>query len=55
VPKVNAVTSADVVDAAARYLDPDKLTTLVVGDYSAIAESLRGLNLGEPQLKAAEF
>jgi len=55
VPKVNAVTSADVVDAAARYLDPAKLTTLVVGDYSAIAESLRGLNLGEPQLKAAEF
>jgi predicted Zn-dependent peptidase len=55
VPNVNAVTSADVVGAAARYLDPAKLTTLVVGDYSAIAESLRGLNLGEPQLRAAEF
>jgi len=55
VPKVNAVTSADVVDAAARHLDPAKLTTLVVGDYSAIAESLRGLNLGEPQLHAAGF
>ena len=55
VPKVNAVTSRDVVDAAARYLDPAKLTTLVVGDYSAIAETLRGLNLGEPQMRAAEF
>ncbi len=55
VPKVNAVTSSDVVDAAARYLDPAKLTTLVVGDYSAIAETLRGLNLGEPQVRAAEF
>jgi predicted Zn-dependent peptidase len=55
VPKVNAVTSTDVVDAAVRYLDPAKLTTLVVGDYSAIAESLRSLNLGEPQLRAAEF
>jgi zinc protease len=55
VPKVNAVTSADVVKAAAQYLDPARLTTLIVGDYSAIAESLRGLNLGEPQLKAAEF
>ena len=54
-PKVNAVTSADVVDAAARYLDPARLTTLVVGDHSAIAESLRGLNLGEPQLRAVEF
>jgi predicted Zn-dependent peptidase len=49
------VTSADVVKAAAQYLDPARLTTLIVGDYSAIAESLRGLNLGEPQLKAAEF
>lgn len=55
VPKVNSVTSADVVKAAAQYLDPARLTTLIVGDYSAIAESLRGLNLGEPQLKAAEF
>jgi len=55
VPKVNGVTSADVVGAATRYLDPAKLTTLVVGDYSAIAESLRSLNLGEPQLRAAEF
>jgi len=55
VPKVNAVTSADVVDVAVRHLDPSRLTTLVVGDYSAIAESLRGLNLGEPQLRAAEF
>jgi predicted Zn-dependent peptidase len=55
VPKVNAVTSADVVAAAARHLDPAKLTTLIVGDYSAIADSVRSLNLGEPQLHAAEF
>lgn len=55
VPRINAVTSADVVDVAVRYLDPSKLTTLVVGDYSAIAESLRGLNLGEPELRTAEF
>jgi zinc protease len=43
VPKVNAVTAADVTTAAARYLDPGKLTTLVVGDHSAIAESLARL------------
>jgi predicted Zn-dependent peptidase len=55
VPNINAVTIANVVDAAARYLDPSKLTTLVVGDYSAIAESLRALNLGEPELQTAEF
>ncbi len=55
VPRVNAVTSADVVGAAERHLDPAKLTTLIVGDHSAIAESLRSLNLGEPQLHAADF
>jgi zinc protease len=55
VPTINAVTSANVVDAAARYLDPSKLTTLVVGDYSAIAESLRALNLGDPHLQTPEF
>jgi zinc protease len=55
VPKVNAVTGADVVDVAVRHLNPSRLTTLVVGDYSAIAESLQRLNLGEPQLRAAEF
>jgi predicted Zn-dependent peptidase len=54
-PKVNAVTSADVVDAAARHLDPSRLTTLVVGDYSAIADSLPRLNLGAPDLRVAEF
>jgi predicted Zn-dependent peptidase len=55
VPRVNAVTSINVVEAARRYLDPARLTTLIVGDYSAIAEPLRTLNLGEPQLQAAEF
>jgi predicted Zn-dependent peptidase len=55
VPSVNVVTSADVVDVAARYLDPSRLTTLIVGDYSVIAESLGRLKLGEPQLRAAEF
>ena len=55
VPKIHAVTSADVVAAAARYLDPARLTTLVVGDYSVIAEPLRTLNLGEPELRQAEF
>ena len=55
VPRINTVTSADVVDVAVRHLDPSRLTTLVVGDYSAIADSLVRLKLGEPQLRAAEF
>jgi zinc protease len=53
-PKVNAVTSADVVRVASRYVDPTRLTTLVVGDYRRIAESIGGIGLGVPQLLASE-
>ena len=44
VPTVNAVTAQAVTDAAGRYLDPAKLVTLVVGDHSAIADSLSALD-----------
>ena len=54
IPRVQAVTSADVVDAAARYLDPTQAVTLIVGDYQAIEASLRPLGLGEPQLLPAD-
>jgi zinc protease len=50
VPRTNAVTAADVTRVAAQYLDPAKVTTLVVGDHAAIGESLRALDLGEPQV-----
>ncbi len=40
VPKVNAIGEDDVTRAAARYLTPAKLSTLIVGDHSAIADSL---------------
>lgn len=55
VPKVNAVTDADVVDAAARHLDSSRLTTLVVGDHASIADALPGVGLGEPQIFPAEL
>jgi predicted Zn-dependent peptidase len=55
VPKVNAVSRADVVDAAERHLHPARLTTLIVGDHSVIAESLRDLDLGDPELFPAEL
>jgi zinc protease len=55
VPKVNAVSSADVTRVAATYLDPAKLTTLIVGDHSAIAESLSTLGLGAPELLPLEL
>jgi zinc protease len=54
VPKVNSITAADVVRVAEQYLDPLKLTTLIVGDRSAIADSLLGLGLGEPEVLPTE-
>ncbi len=50
VSRVNAVGVADVTRVARQYLDPEKVTTLVVGDHAAIGESLHELGLGEPHL-----
>ena len=50
VPKVNAIGRDEVTRAAERYLDPAKLTTLIVGDHTAIADSLATLELGDPSL-----
>ncbi|HTM02041.1 MAG TPA: pitrilysin family protein [Vicinamibacterales bacterium] len=50
VPKVHAVTADALVAAAHTYLDPSRLTTLIVGDYAAIRDTLPSLNLGEPEL-----
>jgi predicted Zn-dependent peptidase len=50
IPKANTVTAEDVVSAASRYLDPSRLTTLVVGDQAAIGESLASLDLGPPEV-----
>jgi zinc protease len=49
-PKVNAVTAADVLRVAAVHLTPEALTTLIVGDHALIAESVRGLGLGAPEV-----
>ena len=54
VPRVNAVRPDDVTRVAEQYIAPSRLTTLVVGDYASIAESLAALNLGEPRLLPAE-
>jgi predicted Zn-dependent peptidase len=55
VPKVNAVGADDVTRAAVRYLAPEKLSTLVVGDHSAIADSLGTLGLGTPSVLPSEL
>jgi hypothetical protein len=42
------VESGDVVSAAARYVRPSQVTSLIVGDHAAIAASLDALGLGAP-------
>jgi len=54
VGRVNAVTAADVMSAAERYLDPERMLTLVVGDLPAIRESLDALGLGALQVLPVE-
>jgi zinc protease len=54
VPKVNAVTSDEVTRVAERHLDPSRMITLVVGDHTAIGESLKTLNLGDPAILSAD-
>jgi predicted Zn-dependent peptidase len=53
VGKANRVTAEQVVAAAARHLDPARLTTLIVGDHAAIGDSLRNLMLGQVRILPA--
>lgn len=48
VPMVQAVTAEEVSRAAQTYLDPARMTAVVVGDREAIAGPLESLGLGEP-------
>ena len=54
VPRVNAVALDDVTRVASSYLQPDRLTTLIVGDPDVIAEPLGSLQLGEPMILSLE-
>ncbi len=54
VPNVERVTTADVTSAAATYLHPDRLMTLVVGDLDAVAGDLPRLGLGDPVILSAD-
>ena len=54
VPKVNAIGEDDVTRVATQYLVPEKMSTLIVGDHSAIADSLHGLGLGTPSVLPPE-
>jgi len=46
VPRIRAVTSADVQKAAAKYIQPSRFAVVVVGDRTTIEPGVRALNLG---------
>lgn len=50
VPAVMRITALDVQRAAARYIQPDRMAVVVVGDRQAIEGGIRGLNLGPIQI-----
>ncbi|MEO7157585.1 MAG: pitrilysin family protein [Vicinamibacterales bacterium] len=54
VPRLSQVTSDDVTAAAHKYLTPERMTTLIVGDLDKIQESLPELGLGPHQVLIAE-
>jgi len=47
VPRMARLTPEEVTRVAATHLHPERLTTLVVGDFAHIADELGQLNLGE--------
>ena len=47
---VLAVTKADVERVAKKYLDPEKVTIIVVGDKKTIEKGVRDLKLGPMEL-----
>ncbi|MEP6618102.1 MAG: pitrilysin family protein [bacterium] len=53
VQKIGAVTQADVQRVARQYIDPARLTLVVVGDRKSIEPGIRALNPGEIVIRDA--
>jgi zinc protease len=49
VPRLEAVTLDEVASAAHRYLQPDRMATVIVGDPERLSQTVGMLGLGEPQ------
>src|SRR3954465_15080187 len=54
VPNIQAVTAATVQKAAATYIQPKKMTVVVVGDRKVIEPKVRALNLGPLQFLSVD-
>ena len=55
IPRLAAVTTDEVTTVAQKYLDPAKMTAVIVGDLDTIGSSLVSLQLGEPTVVRPEF
>ena len=51
---VTSVTAADLQKLAARYIQPDKMAVVVVGDRKSIEGPIRQLNLGPVNIIAID-
>jgi zinc protease len=52
--QVNAVTAEQALDVARRYVAPDRLVVIAVGDRSAVESDLTKLNLGTLEIRDSE-
>lgn len=55
VPRIERLTPDEVMGVARRHLDPDRLTTLVVGDLDQIGPQLQRSRLSAPVVLSAEL
>jgi zinc protease len=55
VPRVLALTAADLTRAAAAHIDPARLTAVIVGDRAKFADRVEELGLGEGVEAQVEF
>jgi zinc protease len=53
VPRVLALTEADVTRAAATHIDPARLLAVIVGDREKVGAALKALDLGDASEVAA--
>ncbi len=54
VPKIQGTTAAEVLKAAAQYIQTDKFAVVVVGDLAKIEKPIRDANLGPVRVVTAD-
>jgi zinc protease len=52
--RLNAVTAEQAQVAAQKYIQPDKITVVAVGDLAKIEADMKKLNLGKTEIRDAD-